>query len=120
MRKMQLTGENADKKGLVTVMKRCTRCGCHLMADEDVFVCPGCQLTVDPLPGVLYKTLGDNPFSGYVSNAKKPIPGRVWVGGCLKQQLIDAGVPRKEIRSAHDWGNWVFSIPRSYMDDLGL
>ncbi len=42
-------------------------------------------------------------------------PGRVWVGGCRKAQLIEVGIPKKDIISDHDWGNWVFSIPRNML-----
>lgn len=54
---MKLVGKNSDKKGLVPVMKRCPKCGCRLLADVDVMVCPKDQTLVKPLPGVLYKTL---------------------------------------------------------------
>lgn len=56
-KKLQLVGKNASKTGMVTVMKRCPKCGTHLMADNGVLVCPKDQNLVKPSPGVLYKTL---------------------------------------------------------------
>lgn len=71
-KKLQLVGKNADKTGMVTVMKKCPKCGCRLMADGDVMVCPKDQNLVKPLPGVLYKTLDDEPTYKQI---KKPLAG---------------------------------------------
>ena len=50
----------------------------------------------------------------HVHNRTSP-SNRVWLGGCRKKQLIDIGIPKKEIISEHDWGNWIFSVPRKYL-----
>ena len=43
-----------------------------------------------------------------VHNRRSP-PDRIWVSG-RKSELIEAGIT--DIISEHNWGNWIFSIPR--------
>jgi len=44
-----------------------------------------------------------------VHNRRSP-PDRIWVTSCYKKELIELGIT--DIISEHNWGNWIFSIPR--------
>lgn len=43
---------------------------------------------------------------------------RVWIGGITKKEILDMGIT--DIISEHDWGNWIFSIPRNEASKLRL
>jgi hypothetical protein len=58
-----------------------------------------------------------NKVEAFVKN-KASVPNRVWVFGCLKSDLVKAGV--KDIISEHDFYDWIFSIPRKDAVRLGI
>jgi hypothetical protein len=55
---------------------------------------------------------------GYIAN-KPTRKGYVCLQGVFKKELTDVGIPKKEIRSEHNYGNWVFYFPVKYLRHLG-
>ena len=56
---------------------------------------------------------------GVISGSKKPKLGFACITSVFKKDLINAGIPKKEIHSEHDYGNWVFYIPNKYLVNIG-
>jgi hypothetical protein len=55
---------------------------------------------------------------GYVAN-KPSGKGYICIGGVRKKELLDCKIPKKDIHSEHDYGNWVFYIPIKYLRNMG-
>jgi hypothetical protein len=55
---------------------------------------------------------------GYVAN-KPSGKGYICIGGVRKKELLDCKIPKVQIHSEHDFGNWVFYIPIRYLRNMG-